>query len=269
VHVSLLVVRHAAESSLLGNLARRTLSARAALGDEGALPTLFHATAEHDVARAVFGGEELPSPPRLNPPTMPAIEPCREWVRPARWVTRSLTHRRLLADRWRAELVAAHGPAMLVTRAEWLARGPGDDVVVFAVPLLDGTGAVVETRVVALSARLAASGDLSELIARATHRAAAVVAPRTARLERWRRARAAGGRRLEDALAADALGARIPAVQPGLFDRRALERAARDAAARRNVEAARGERLRGLSRASQMTAGQPQLLLVVSMGRRR
>jgi hypothetical protein len=224
VHLSLLVARHECEASLLAHLARRTLTARRALGNDALTSA---APGDASLAASLIGeGRAGDMPDRAAP-----IAFCRAWQRPARVQARALERQRRLAGAWPAHVA----PPPLI-RGAWpaLRTGPGGSVsglLIFDGSLLDEQGVVVETRPVAVRvAGLRTRADVSpQVIALAEEAIRRRLAPRLRRLRRIRQELAAREAVNADALEqASALDLPRAEVQPGLFDRRALARVERE-----------------------------------------
>jgi superfamily II DNA or RNA helicase len=231
VHLSLLVARHECEASLLAHLARRTLAARRALGND----TLTSAApGDASLAASLIGeGRTSDVPDRTAP-----IAFCSAWRRPARVQARALERQRRLAGAWPAHVA----PPPLI-RGAWpaLRTGPAGSVsglLIFDGSLLDEQGVVVETRPVAVRvAGLRTRPDVSpQVIALAEEAVRRRLAPRLRRLRRIRQELAAREAVNVDALEqASALDLPRVEVQPGLFDRRALAQVEREARRREDA----------------------------------
>jgi superfamily II DNA or RNA helicase len=227
VHATILVARHPAEHGLLARMARRALTAKQALG-ENVLPVASPSVAALVPALAAGAMDIEPAPASRT------VQLCARWVRPATMAARVARRQRALAARWRAP--SPHAASAVWSRlrtSQLLAQGARGAILVFSVPLVDGTGFVVERRSVAI--RVAAA-PAAMCPCRVLIDAAGLVAGRRLdrRAERLRRERArtlARDLEIEEALARY-LGAiaRPEEAEPGLFDR-AVERA---------CEAARG-----------------------------
>jgi hypothetical protein len=219
VHLTLLVARHDAEAAVLGRLARRTLAARRALGDDvlGAISP--------DAARvraSVITGAPLVEPA----PETPRVPLCRRWIRIARAAARTLERRRQLGAHWRAP-EPDHGRTRGATwrgRSNGSWRWPdGGRVLIFTVPIFEDAGSPLEEHVVAVHVpRHRATLDAgAAIIETARDLARRSLGRRAARVGQWRLARhrsdATWDRALSAALEA---GARPRDAQPGLFDRR-------------------------------------------------
>jgi superfamily II DNA or RNA helicase len=261
VHVTLLVARHDAETAVLARLTRRTLAARRSLGAD---VLRLAGPDEARLREGLFGGLPIDEPPF----TGPIVPLCRRWARPARGLARSLERRRALASRWRAS-------DPLLTDATWatLDRGialralVGPMLLVFSVPIVDGSGVVVEQHVVAVRApreaeRAGVSLDALMLEA-ARHQAANQMARRVARLGRWLRMQSNVAAAREQALTECLTGTGRPETQEGLFDRREARAAE---AARLQAEQVRhdaGTCMADLELGAEVEAGRPVLVLVL------
>ena len=147
VHVTVLLTGHAAEAALVANLARRTQTARRAFGAD----TLSLAVPSDAALRAsVITGAALdPEQDRSGEP----VEICRAFTRHGRVAARSVLSRRALASHWRA-------PDAATTNARWanidhlpsIRSIAGGGLFLFAVPLVDAAGDVVEQHLVAVRA---------------------------------------------------------------------------------------------------------------------
>lgn len=218
VHATLMPRRHLAEADVLARIAKRVLNADAATQD--AAFGDWHVT-EDFVRRAVVAGHPIPiHGPATSPGALLPVTPA--WSRAARATARHLERQR----RFRA-----HGPRRLdaascafvarLDRLPGISRLCVGDLGIYAVPLLDGTGDVVERRLVAVGFG-AARVDRTWL--RVHHHAlsqlaAAAASARQRRLGRWLRRRAERFAATERALQ-DAREAAQPLSQFGLFDRR-------------------------------------------------
>jgi superfamily II DNA or RNA helicase len=136
-HMTVLTMRHEAESLVVAKLARRVLAARHAIGADALAssgpPSLLR------LASSIFQNEPLE-------PAAPVLPPARQgaFFRTARAAAAVITRRRRLAHGWR-------GPAIRSPRA-WCAAIPSASepvLVTVSVPIVDGAGSELE-RVVLL-----------------------------------------------------------------------------------------------------------------------
>jgi superfamily II DNA or RNA helicase len=249
VHATLLVAQHDAETGLLSKLARRALAAQSSLGND----TLPDAAPPHmlKVARGLL--DAATDDPIDTQTTL--VTTCQAWARTARAVA-ALTHRRrTLALRWRHPMATSQRPRRATLRHCILPPHRAHQlVVVIALPLVDGTGALVEQHIVAaaigeelnIRSHLAALHAVAEASARA----------RTARGSRLladvARQEAAVELALAEELHADA---RAVEYQPGLFSRQFT----------RAAESTR-EALHDLTRRAEARAAETMLRASVSAG---
>jgi ERCC4-related helicase len=264
-HLTVLVARHPAETGLLANLARRTLTARRALGDD-----VFPAIPDEKQIIAALLIPELSPQPGLDcigPAVQQRPTVCRAWVKPACAEARRLIRRRALARYWRT-------PASDLQRPVWSAgRGlctlcGSRTLVVMIVPLIDRRGAVVEERIVPLCVN-----DRADLVRdwrkqrRAWQdRAVQASLARAARLTRWRTARVTAEIAIERAIAATLTADCARVDQPGLFDLRA-DRARADAEAARNrIARDLRERIAGHQSGTVIRPGEPVLAAIITPG---
>jgi superfamily II DNA or RNA helicase len=217
VHATLILAGHPAENGLLARFAKRTLDVRRVVGDDalaGIAPP-----SEGIIAHALLAGrcdidERWPN-------AQHELTASVRWRRSARALARQLIVKRALNRRWRAPDDAGGRPCLTILRH----RAPSEPgaVVVVSVPILDGTGFLVERRVVCLSLNgfrpdnitaLARSDALREWL---TER----LAKRLSRLQRTARAVSAAGARVDQAIARHLVSTGWPVeLQVGLFDRR-------------------------------------------------
>lgn len=139
VHATLLVTRHAAEGAVLSALTRRTKTARDSMGSS----TLASLMPASQLALASVLIDDAPLRVRSSPDTL--IPLCAGFRRRARAHAVVAGRRRRLRSHW-------HGPAVdgrvIVTPAP--ATADDRSIVLVAVPIVDGTGDVVERRLVAV-----------------------------------------------------------------------------------------------------------------------
>lgn len=217
VHLTLLIARHEAESDLLARLARRTLLARQTVGRDTLTAT---APSETHLRGALLAGEGL-SEPDAAPMTL-----CRRWVRPARRLKRSMERKRRLGRLWRGDVDSARVLWAATPSSRWVLPGHEDSaVLVFEVPILAGSGDILEQHVVLLQAQELRScrGLTTTWRDIAGHAAAARLEPRARRVRRLVDRHRRQALVIERAIVHHITGVGRPAVvQPGLFDGRAL-----------------------------------------------
>jgi superfamily II DNA or RNA helicase len=224
VHFTLAVARHAFEDGVLAGLARRTLIARRALGDEALSRAVPPAAA---VSAALFEDAAIE-----EAVTLPVPAPiCRKFARPARQQARVLTSSRVMTGHWRAPVFDRSTPFWTpIERLASIARAANhQSLLVCSVPLIDGSGSVVEQHAVAICV----AGQVDpEVIDASLARAAETLNARSRRL-RVRLAREFTRRMIVETeiLARLASDLSPDEGQPGLFDQREL----------RAFETARGE----------------------------
>jgi superfamily II DNA or RNA helicase len=178
VHATILVTDHPAEGTLLTSLARRTLTARRELGST-ALADVAPPT-HLAVAASLLQNTTLPP----HAPMDATIQPCTRYRRRARAHAVVAVRRRQLRSLWRGGPAAGGRP--IRTRLA-LAALPSDARIVLVVsgPVIDGTGELIERRLLALA--LPAHSDVSRLdrslIDRCLHILAAHVRRRLRRLQ--------------------------------------------------------------------------------------
>ena len=214
VHATLLMLDDDSEAGVLARLARRAIDAAQALGADTTVPD------EASIAAALVTQTPLTETAPVTPMSL-----CVRWRRPALSLSRTLLHRRALMWRWRQPGGEISG--RVIRSSPLQSSAP---LLIFAVPLTDQNGAVIEQSVVALRLRRSAS-TAGATDARVVEVAREIAAARVAaRAERLRRALADQSAR-EDSNAA-AVAAHLHAllypetVQPGMFDQRATRAAA-------------------------------------------
>lgn len=237
VHHTILVARHAYDSHVQSHLERRATTAAAALDvDAGA------------TARA--SDNRLPIP-------------CARYRRTAQWIARTIDRRRDLARHWRA----SHSPAS-AGRARLRASGSTSTLVVFAVPILNGYGVEVDSRLVAYRVGWtpAGGGSLENAIRCARERAIASGRRRAARLTRWRRAVHATGERRDRAVSAVSSTPARP-VDVGLFDHREwrVQERRREVTSRDLRDEREHQRM--LRLCESLRAGMPELVCILEAAR--
>jgi superfamily II DNA or RNA helicase len=229
VHATIFVTDHTAESALLASLARRALAAQR---DVGSSTLADLAPPAHlDVASAVLGGTPLTAPGSVQT----TLAPCRRYRRRARAHAVVAMRRRRLIECWKGGPTTTGRPL----RARVALPGLPVDartVVVLSAPLVDGTGDVIERRLLALTipSQLAASRPGPALVDQCLRLLARHVDRRVRRLQpAWT---VAAGRRLaaERAIALHLYAIGHPReAQLGLFSQREASafRAARERSA--------------------------------------
>ena len=255
VHITLLVARHEAEAPIVIRLAERTLAARRALGDDAHDATF---ASEAAVRACAIAAELVTTPPLL------LWSPSRQWVRPARVAARGLARQRTLQRCWRAPAEDGRsGRWTLVAGLPAFQALAGATILIFAVPLNDEAGTMVESHLVGVRVPHA-DGRWSSpaILDPARHRAAQLVEPRARALARRRR-RLCDLEVTRERLIIAAAGHHRGSTesQPGLFDRRearAIEAGEREADTVRELVA---ERVLDLQHASTIDIGQPRLVL--------
>jgi superfamily II DNA or RNA helicase len=156
VHATLLTSRHRAESTLLAVLSRRTLEARRVLG-----PSTFAMMAvpsEWEVGRLLLD-DVLPEAANEIVTPSASISLNTEFRRRARALARVIRCRRDLQRRWRCDVQGTrpfrcrtHGVSQV---SQQRPGTPGvSQILVFRVPLLDGTGQMLEQHVLVLRGQL-------------------------------------------------------------------------------------------------------------------
>jgi superfamily II DNA or RNA helicase len=230
VHVELFAAMHPAERYLLARFDERSHAARMGLDDAA------HVATAHDA----------------------------NWSRLARAVARHVGRQRALAARWPGP---DHSLRPFETRLGALPclrqLAGGGSLLVFAAPLVNGLGDAVERHVVCVRDASGPRADRADVTA-----AAAAVARRLA--TRVRRLRA---RRLHEQRRASRVERAIAdarprhhasgELQPGLFDRRAINQAADAAGADAEIRAALDRRLEALEAEASIQSGTPALVAVL------
>lgn len=256
VHITLLVARHEAETPVVIRLAERTLSARRATGIEFDDATL---ASEAAVRACAIAGQRATAPPAPSP----LWSPSRRWARPARVAARALARQRMLRRCWRApDEDGRSGCWTFLTRLPAFRRLAGATILIFAVPLNDEAGAIVESHLAGVRVpRAHGLWSSSSSIDSASRLVAQLAEPRARVLARRRRQLCGIEIERERSIvaAADNLR-RATESQPGLFDRREARAIdARD----REVETARDAvtlRILDLQHASTIDIGRPTLV---------
>ncbi len=216
VHVTLVVSRHPTESELLTRVAGRAVRAKDAMGVSLAgveWPT------EPDLGAELIAGSSRPGRAGGDPP---AVAFDHTWRRQAQWLARLIRRRRLWAAQWRDADPLATTTLLARRRTTPVGLGPpGGWLLVFRVPLVDATGEVLETRLVALRGAADATKPLDRtLVEHARSIAARRVGRRCDRIRRLMHDRARTGAAIDRAIDRHLHAARLARLpQPGLFDR--------------------------------------------------
>jgi superfamily II DNA or RNA helicase len=253
VRVSLLVTRHPAENHLVAQLAARVLAARGSLGDDllqASLPDESH------VRRVLLDAGPCPAEAAPIP-----VSVSIRWRRPALAAVRRLAWRRALDARWRGGETPA-GPVRSAWRPPALRRvaGSTSTLFVFAVPIVDGLGGLLEHRLVVVSTPHSGPDALSDAREMARRR----LRGRARRLARWLVEDARRSAPRDGAVTRYLQAHHRPGlVQAGLFDRRALRSAEGMAAAAGGAARAHRDRLDEGERRAIVTVGQPVLEAVI------
>ena len=217
VHFTLTVARHDFETGVLARLARRALIARRTLGDDVLRRVIPDTTI---VGAALFDNGVIDNGVIDEPaPSAPTLRMCREWTRPGRVFARRLISSRALAQHWRVPHVDTSGALWTsIDRLPSIRRVAADrSLLVFSVPLIDGSGTVVERHVVSLCVEDRTRVDAARVLA------AEALAARARRLGIRLRRQMDGRVQIEAALVSRLATRLTPEeVQPGLFDRREL-----------------------------------------------
>jgi superfamily II DNA or RNA helicase len=254
VHATLLISRDPAEAGLLANLARRTLSARRALGDD-----VLDLAAPDERALCAALIDQAPPATLAAPAPVPI---CRVWQRHARFIARRLQSARALVARWRSPADGTRALRARLAHAAVVGLPPGAAVLfVFSLPVLDRVGSVIERHVVAVASRSFNGGMAAEIEA-ARARAAHARVRRLARAELLARSMSANAAKFDRALFAE-LEELVPReAQAGLFDNRELQtfEAGRQAGLAMDDELAAASERRG--RQCTLECGRPVLELV-------
>jgi superfamily II DNA or RNA helicase len=266
VHATLILAGHPAENGLLARFARRTLDVRRTIGADalaGVAPP-----SERVIAHALL--DERSTLDERWPDSSHELTASVHWRRRARALARHLVVKRALSRRWQAADDTGRRPCLTILRCS----GPSEagTVVVVSVPILDGTGFLVERRVVCLGLKTFTPAGVAELTrSRALQEwVTRHLARRFARLQRNAAAVSAAGARVDQAIARHLVSVGWPVeMQVGLFDRRD-ERAfatARDAVA--DTERAMSVHMRNWQAASELDIGAPSLEFVFCWRTRR
>ena len=257
VHFTLVVARHEFERGVLARLAKRALIARRSIGEDVLSGIAPDSSA---IGAALLQGE----PMNDNETPAPRLVVCQSRARPARLMSRRLQAARVLVARWRGPAPEAAGTVRTsLGHLPEIRRASRDrSVLVFSVPLLDGSGSLVERHVVAVCVAGVDRWPDPETIDAARLLAARALTVRVKRLRVCLQRRAGAEIRLESAIVAHLLTDEQPReTQPGLFDRRelrAFDSARTDAD---EIRQALNDRRADLNRTSEIAAGRPVLEL--------
>ena len=189
---------------------------------------------------------------------------CARWSKPARAVARRLQWQRSLARHWRGPLSAHRPIAATAQRPRHIPHLAGaGSLLLFSVPLFDGAGDLVERRFVCVG-HPAGADSQSGVINIARDLARQHLAARVRRLCRSGEKHCARNARLERAIA-EAMTARgrHSEMQPGLFDRRAVNADGAAAAEADAIFRALQDRLDACDAESRIVAGTPALVAIV------
>jgi superfamily II DNA or RNA helicase len=252
VHVSLLLSRHAAEFPVIARMTRRVLLARQALGADAFEDFVPDETTLRQSVAA------------------PHIALCRRWQRPAVALARLIDRRRKLAGRFRSTAAIARPLWTPLDRLNVRRVFGLDDLLFFfLVPIVDGSGATVEERLIGV--RASGSRRTSTVTVRleqALQVANQMALPRARRIAILRREMLDRELTLERRLAEVAAAEfERRQCQPGLFDRRAILEAGKRSDAVREIRNDLAAAIRRHERACSIAVGEPSLVLV--SGRRR
>jgi superfamily II DNA or RNA helicase len=192
-----------------------------------------------------------------------AADSCTRWAKPARAVARRLRWQRSIASYWRGSINARRPIAGTRARSRHIKHVEEDALLLFSVPMFDGGGDLVEQRLVGV--RVPAGAETrSGVIAIARDLARARLAPRVRRLGRLGEWNGARNARLERAIAQAMLAACAHGeVQPGLFDRRAVDASSTASAESAAILQTLRDRLAVFASEGQVRAGVPVLAAIV------
>ena len=215
VHATLLVAAHPAEASVLAGLARRTLAARRSID---ASTLVDCAPPSHlAVASGVLTNRSIDTHPVIDR----GVPLSTTRKRRARAAARLAARRRVLARRWRAADGTGRPPCCRLP-LQRLSR-PAAGVIVFAIPIVDRTGAIVERQLIGVTT----SVPPRHLLALPEVRAAMEAAAKSRAGRRLKRVAAIAAResdrrvRVERMVAAHLHALQYPEeAQLGLFSRR-------------------------------------------------
>jgi len=261
VHIGLLVARHEAEAGLLRHLAQRTLQAERRFGDD-----LLQFNADEARVRAhLLGGIAFSDP---DPPARP-IALCRSWNRPARAAARQLGRQRALGHGRRLPDVMCRPGWSRFRRLCSMGGGSAPGVLLcFSVPMIDGCGALAESRLVVVRVEGPVRGSRwSNTLEQARRVALASAVPRARRLQRLQGEQSRRAGEVEQALAEVLVQShRRGELQPGLFDRRSVREQDQQLQLLSDIQEALKERLSLLASAASIEVGSPRLDLVMEIG---
>jgi superfamily II DNA or RNA helicase len=256
VHFTLMVARHEFERGLLARLAKRALIARRSIGED----VLSGIAPETAIGSALLDGDTMND----SETRVPRLVVCHSQARPARQMSRRLRAARVLAGRWRVSAPEAAGSVWTsLGRLPEIRRASRDrSVLVFSVPLLDGTGSVVERHIVAVGVAGLDRVPDPALIEAARSVAARTLGVRVRRLQVRLQRNADAEIRFESAIVSRLLTEELPReTQPGLFDRRELREFDAAKTDADEIRQALDDRRADLNRMSEIAAGRPVLEL--------
>ena len=262
--LTVLIARHQAEAGLLANLARKTLTARRALGDD-VLPAVPD---ERQVREALLSpnasGRQDDDGDATTAHRQP-ISVCRKWVRLARAEAGHLTWRRALASKWRTRLADSQRP-LRSTGGRLRTLCGNSTLVVLIVPLVDQRGMVVEQRIVPVRMETRAAigrqwrercETLSRLAARSAH-------GRAKRLAHLLTVRGGHDVAIEQAIAVTLTADCARVDQPGLFDRRSERALAAASEERKRIEHDLRHRIADQQNRGVIGPGKPTVAAILS-----
>jgi hypothetical protein len=258
VHATFLIARHPAEAGLLYRLAVRTVTARRSLGEE-VLPDL--GPMPEQLAAILLTGS-APAPPALRP----VLRSDARWARPARALARVLMKRRSIGRLWRVPHETTPQPSWSTLRLKHLGALGAGTLIVCSIPLIDGAGRVVESRLLCLTSKEMTPESARALLGSAAFRRLLEtrVGARLARIRRLVTSPLERQARTERAIADHLREIGCPEeVQPSLFDR--TTGVAFDARREHSVELTREAdvRLRLLLQRAEIELGEPVVELIL------
>jgi superfamily II DNA or RNA helicase len=210
VHATILVGRHSAESSVLRNLVRRTVSLRRAMG-RSAMESIVPPH-ETEIAAAIFGCSRL----ELCASSRPLFPNSTRWRRVAAVLTKGVYRRRAWLDRVGAEGQCRGRPLWTKGRAPLRIRHSG---MLVSIALATTDGVALERQLLILDVPHARPSSSDQRLLGAVRTIGSLRSvPRVRRLERWLRARSDREHAI-DAAIADNWRRTTPDVlrQPTLF----------------------------------------------------